>query len=119
MRIVDQAEELAVWLLHRCDYDVVAGFGDWFVDSAAVAQEIIDRRLHVVHTEVCPRAVRHVRIRVEPEFVAAHVKSDIKRLFPENVSRERFSRLVLLLYNYYSPPASSCFMSARSSFTAS
>ena len=52
MRVIDKTEELAVWLLHRCDYDIVAGFGDWFVDSAAVAQEIIDRRLHVGRTRL-------------------------------------------------------------------
>lgn len=80
MRIINQAEELAVWLLHRRDYDIVASFGDWLVDRATMAEEMIDRRLYIVHTKIRPRAVRHVSIWVEPELVAAHVKPDIKRL---------------------------------------
>ncbi len=80
MRIINQAEELAVWFLDCRHHNVITGFGDWFVDSAAVRNEMIRRRLHVVHAKVRPWIVRHACIRVEPKFVAAHVKPNIKRL---------------------------------------
>lgn len=83
MRIVNQAEELAVRLLYCGDHDATADFGDWFVDLATMRNEMIDRRLYVIYAKVRPRAVCHIGIRVEPEFVTAnveaHVKPDIKR----------------------------------------
>lgn len=45
-----------------------------------MAEEMIDRRLYIVHTKIRSWAIRHVSIWVEPEFVAAHVESDIKQL---------------------------------------
>ena len=96
--VINQSEELAVWFFDRCHYDVIAGLGDRFVDGAATGYEMIDCHLHIVHAEVCPWAVCHVRIRVEAEFIATHVKSDIKRLveiwlYAEHVRPPGFIRL--------------------------
>lgn len=88
MRVVDQTEELAVRLLHRRYHNIIASFHRCFMNRAAVCHEMIDRCLHVIHAEVRPRAVCHVGIRVEPELVATHVKSDIKRLIKIQLNAE-------------------------------
>lgn len=108
MWIVDQSEQLAVRLLDRSNHDVIPGFSDRFVDGAAVRHEVIHRRLHVVHAEVRPRAVRHVRIQIESEFVAAHVKPDIKwlveiRLYAEYVRPPGFKLLVKYIIHTATP----------------
>lgn len=100
MRVVNQADELVVWSLHRCHHDVVASFGDWLMNSAAVTQEIIDCRLHVVHAEVCPWTVCHICIWVESEFVATNIEARVKRLveiglYAKHVRPPGFIRLKL------------------------